>query len=70
MSSLPSVALRSFLNSERSLPKHGVPQGSGLSFLCQKLFMENINKCYLQIILLTFTNYNLNDFKNVECLNP
>ena len=33
------------------LPKHGVPQGSILSFLCQTLYMENIIKCYLQIML-------------------
>jgi hypothetical protein len=31
----------------------------------QKLFMENINNCYLQMILLIFTNYNLKNFKNV-----
>ena len=41
--------------------KHGVPQGSIQNFLyfflstqviAQKLFMENINNCYLQMILI------------------
>jgi hypothetical protein len=31
----------------------------------QKLFMENVNNCYLQMRLLIFNNYNLKNFKNV-----
>ena len=41
-------------------------RATGWNFLCHKTIH---GKCYLQIILLIFTNYNLKYFKNVECLN-
>ena len=48
-----------------TVTKHGVPQGSIQSFLiflptwviAKKLFMENINKCYLQMILINIYQF-------------